>query len=482
MAASTHIQPPGKRGYAISLVATLLFVVGSIFVIGQLFVMHRALSQRDGENMVWALAQAQIHATQLERDLARMKGGGITADALELQADILHSRLALLNDGPQQRTLAHYGQAQEVQAAIAAFAQMDGVQLLLAADDTQARQALTDLTATLSQAGNQVMVRERNEKSQHLESLATWINAALVAISMVVLCGGVLLWQLRQAARRQRADMRTIAEQRDALQQTVHDLHQAQNATETYRNFVSLVSHQFRTPLAVIDSSAQRLMRNARKPGGADADLLVERMGHTRNTIEGLTRLLDSVLTSVKLENGGIQLQAQPLNLVALANYAIDSCKSLLGTRQVQISVQGDAQDYDTAGDTELLAHVLHNLIANACKYTPADSPVTLVLSRDDTRLCCTVRDQGAGVSADELPRLFERFYRASPSNHATQGSGLGLYLARSVAQLHQGDLNASLPDGGGLAFHLQLPAAKPVAQRPAAVLPGSANMANTIV
>ena len=472
----------GRWGYATSLVATLLFVVGSLFVIGQLFVMHRTLSQRDGENMVWALTQAQVHATQLERDLARMRSGSISAEALELQADILHSRLAMLKDGPQLRTLQHYGQAPEVQAAIDAFAQMDGVQLLLAASDAQARKALTDLTTTLGHAGNQVMVRERNEKSLQLEQLATWIKAALVAISMVVLCGGVLLWQLGQAARRRRAHMRTIAEQRDTLQQTVHDLHQAQNATETYRNFVSLVSHQFRTPLAVIDSSAQRLMRNARKPGGADSELLVERMGHTRKTIEGLTRLLDSVLTSVKLENGGIQLQAQPLNLVALANYAIDSCKSLLGKRQVQISVQGDAEDYDTAGDTELLAHVLHNLIANACKYTPADSPVTLVLSRDDTRLCCTVRDQGAGVAADELPRLFERFYRASPSNHASQGSGLGLYLARSVAQLHQGDLNASLPDGGGLAFHLQLPAAKPVAQRSAAMPPSSANMAPTIV
>ncbi len=460
MAATPNKQRRARLGHIGSLAATLLFVVGSLFVIGQLFVLHRELSQRDGENMVWALAQAQSHATQLERDLERMRTGAIGADALELQADILHSRLALLQDGPQLRTLQHYGQAQTVQAAIDAFAQMDSVQLLVAAGDAQARQALTNLIASLGHAGNQVMVRERDEKSRHLDRLATWIQAGLVAISMVVLCGGVLLWRLRQAARHQRAHMRTIAEQRDALQQTVHDLHQAQNATETYRNFVSLVSHQFRTPLAVIDSSAQRLMRNARKPGGADADLLVERMGHTRSTVEGLTRLLDSVLTSVKLENGGIQLQAQPLNLVALANYVIDSCQRMLGGRQLQISVQGPADDYDTAGDTELLAHVLHNLIANACKYTPAGSPITLALSRDDTQLRCTVRDQGAGVAPDELPRLFERFYRASPSRHASHGTGLGLYLARSIAQLHQGDLNASLPEGGGLAFHLQLPAA----------------------
>ncbi|MEG1202849.1 MAG: hypothetical protein RSD82_11860, partial [Comamonas sp.] len=169
-----------KLQYATTLVATLLFVVGSLVVISQLFALHRELAQRDGENMVWALAQAQNRATLLERDLTRLRDGGINAEALELQADILHSRLALLQDGPQRRILQHYGQDDVVLSAIAAFAQMDSVQLLMAASDEQVRGALTALTSALSQAGNEVMVRERNERSRHLQRLATWIKAALI--------------------------------------------------------------------------------------------------------------------------------------------------------------------------------------------------------------------------------------------------------------------------------------------------------------
>ena len=448
-----------KLQYATTLVATLLFIVGSLVVVSQLFVLHRELSQRDGENMVWALAQAQNNATQLERDLARFRDGRIRVDDLELQADILHSRLAMLQDGPQRRVLQHYGQDDKVLAAIDAFGQMDSMQLLMAANDVQASQALTDLIATLAFAGNALMVSERDEKSRNLSRLASWIQAALVAISMVVICGGLLLWQLALAARRQRAHMQTIGEQRDTLVQTVHDLHQSKNATETYRNFVSLVSHQFRTPLAVIDSSAQRLLRSARKPGGVTTEQLEVRMVQTRRTIDGLIRLLDSVFTSVKLENGGIQLQTQSLNLNTLVCYVINSDYRAHDGRNLQVSIPEPASQFDTAGDPELLAHVLHNLLVNACKYTPAGSPISLVLTREDSTLICTVRDWGAGVAADEIPLLFERFYRSSSSRETSTGTGLGLYLARSIAQLHGGDLVASQPEGGGLAFHLRLPA-----------------------
>ena len=243
------------------------------------------------------------------------------------------------------------------------------------------------------------------------------------------------------------------------LQHTVDELERAQNATETYRNFVSLVSHQFRTPLAVIDSAAQRLIRTARQKGAAPTEQLIERLGETRHTIEGLTRLLDSVLTSVKLEAGSIQLQAQPLNLAELAERVAANGAPWLGGRELRLSRQGDVSDYQTAGDPELLTHVLLNLLGNACKYTVAGSPLAIELTRQQQLLVCTVRDWGPGVSAADLPHLFDRFFRAAGAA-PLPGSGLGLYLARSIAQLHGGDLQASLPEGGGLAVSLHLAAA----------------------
>lgn len=450
---------PIRRGlqYRLTLAATVLFFAGSLVVVWQLLVLHRELSQREGENMVWALAQAQHQATLLERDLARLRLQQSDAEDIHLQADLLHSRLSLLTDGPQRRILRHYGQLDALLPAMAAFEQVDLLQLLIGTDNPVAQQELRMLIAALAAAGNQVMVREREEKSRRLDQLEQWIKAAFAAIGMVALCGGWLMWQLVAALQRQRTNARTIAAQRDALQQTIHDLHRAQSATETYRNFVSLVSHQFRTPLAVIDSTAQRLMRQARRSGGEQSEQVLERMGETRHTVEGLTRLLDSVLTSVKLDGGGIQLQARPVNLAELASHVVEGNKPMLGERQVSIECQDPPADYVCAGDAQLLIHLLHNLLANACKYTPVGSPLDLRLERAGDRLHCSVRDHGSGVAAEELPLLFERFYRSARS-HGSEGTGLGLYLARAIARLHGGDLNAFLPPDGGLAFTLSLP------------------------
>ncbi|MFG5775746.1 sensor histidine kinase [Comamonas sp. J-3] len=455
-------RSPLRHGlqYRLTLAATLLFVAATLVVVWQLLVLQRELSQRDGENMVWALSQAQHEATVLELGLTRFEMREIDAEALELQSDLLFSRLSLLRDGPQRRSLERYQQMAALEPAIAAFEKVDTLQLLAGVDNAAARQPLHALIAALAKAGNQVMVRERVENSQQLDRLARLIRAAFVAAGMVVLCGGWLLWQLLAALRRQRVFASTIEAQRDTLQQTVDELERAQNATETYRNFVSLVSHQFRTPLAVIDSAAQRLIRTARQQGAAPTEQLIERMGETRHTIEGLTRLLDSVLTSVKLEAGGIQLQAQPLNLAELVERVVANGAPWLGGRELQLSREGELGDYQTAGDPELLTHVLLNLLGNACKYTAAGSPLSIRLSRQPTQLLCTVRDWGPGVSASDLPHLFERFFRSSNAAQLP-GSGLGLYLARSIAQLHGGDLQASLPEGGGLAITLSLPVAQ---------------------
>ncbi len=442
-----------------TLLVTLVFFIGSLVVIWQLLELHRKLSRRDGENMVWALAQAQNHGTSLLRDMELYRQGLLGKDALSMQEDVFHSRLSLLMDGPQRRTLDHFGQGQALAQTITQFDQAGDSLLDNPARDSAVSTALTQLLGVVALAGNDVMVREREEKSQQLDQLGGLINAAFIAISMVLVCGGLLLWQLIGAIRHQRQHLRTIGEQRDALQQTVLDLHKSQNATETYRNFVALVSHQFRTPLAVIDSTAQRLMRGARKAGGANAEQVLERMGETRNTVEGLTRLLDSVLTSVKLESGAIHLQAQPMNLAQLAGAVVASNAPLLQDRALRVDVAGEVPNYRCVGDAALLEHVLQNLLANACKYTLAASPLAVHLQYSATQLRCTVRDWGPGVAADELPFLFERFYRGTHSQ-ATEGTGLGLYLARSIAQLHGGDLLADLPADGGLAVTLTLPAA----------------------
>ncbi|MBF5003123.1 sensor histidine kinase [Diaphorobacter caeni] len=288
------------------------------------------------------------------------------------------------------------------------------------------------------------------------------ILAVFAAFVVVLVIGGVLVWQLLRSLSHQREQLCVIAEQRDTLQDAVQQLHEAQRATETYRNFVSLVSHQFRTPLAVIDSTAQRLLRTARSApdsGFADSELVLEKMHLTRSTVEHMNKLIDSVLTSVRLESGALRLQAQRLNMDELVGKVMAAHAHLLHDRPLLMETDGNGQDFVCMGDANLLEHVLQNLLSNACKYTEAGTAISVTLARaHNGHILCTMRDWGEGVSETELPLLFERFFRSETARSAN-GTGLGLYLARSIAQLHGGDLHASLPQGGGLAVHLRIPA-----------------------
>ncbi len=301
-----------------------------------------------------------------------------------------------------------------------------------------------------------------NLHSQEVAQFDKLILVVLIALLVVLILGVVLVWQLLQSLSRQRKQMTVIVEQRDVLEQTVLELHRAQQATESYRDFVSLVSHQFRTPLAVIDSTAQRLMRSARdevNSGFADSQLVVDKMHLTRSTIEHLNKLIDSVLTSVRLESGSAQLQTQRVNLSELVGQVVSTNAQLLQERPLLMETSGDADAYWCVGDPVLLEHVLQNLLSNASKYTAPGTAIAVTLSRVGYgTLVCTVRDWGQGVPQDELLHLFERFYRSHQSRPA-EGTGLGLYLARSIARLHGGNMDASLPEGGGLAVHLRLPA-----------------------
>ncbi|QIL78516.1 HAMP domain-containing histidine kinase [Diaphorobacter sp. HDW4A] len=467
---SLAVPPPildtrrARRRWVLLLGIALLFFAFSVAVAWQLVVLYGKLNIREAKNTLWSLSQAQNHGTQLERDDERFRQGLISRDELSLQEDLFFSRLTVLKDGPQKRLLEHFDHEHAVLAAVDHFLAVDTGSIVDQPRDSDVHRALSALTRALAAAGNQVMVVERDERSQQLEQIGELIRAAFAAFSVVLLTGGVLVWQLLKSHSHQRKQLRIIAEQRDTLQLTVHQLHQAQLATETYRNFVSLVSHQFRTPLAVIDSTAQRLMRTARSApdsGFADSELVLEKMNLTRSTVEHLNKLIDSVLTSVRLDSGAVRLQAQPLNMAELMGRVIATNAHLLHERPLLMETEGNAHDYVCMGDPNLLEHVLQNLLSNACKYTESGTAISVSLARaGDRHIVCTVRDWGDGVSEAELPLLFERFFRSEQARSA-DGTGLGLYLARSIAQLHGGDMHASLAEGGGLAVHLRIPASR---------------------
>ena len=221
---------------------------------------------------------------------------------------------------------------------------------------------------------------------------------------------------------------------------------------EVYRDFVAMVSHQFRTPLAIIDSTVQRIMRRRDR---IDNDELMARAGAIRAAATSLTQLMDSTLSAARLDAGQLALAIHPISLAPLLAQVRTKFLVLEPHREIAL----DAADLpDVPCDAMLIEQVLGNLIANALKYSPDDAPVEISASIGDGTVAVSVSDSGIGIPQDEQGRLFERFFRASNSG-GVPGTGVGLYVARQIAQLHGGDIAvASRP--GGTTFTLTLPLA----------------------
>jgi PAS domain S-box-containing protein len=231
-------------------------------------------------------------------------------------------------------------------------------------------------------------------------------------------------------------------------------LERERETTNAYRSFVSMVSHQFRTPLAILDSSAQRIIRRG---SALTQDELVTRIQKIRNAGTRLTRLVDSVLNAAKLDAGTIELNPAPYNLVDLVT---DICE-----RQREVSSQAEIRfDVPEAPvrvycDGMLIEQVVVNLLSNAIKYSGAAPVVEIKIWMDGSRAYCSVRDWGIGIPAEELPRIFDRFYRASTAS-GIAGTGIGLNFAQRIMHLHGGEIQVESYEAAGSLFTFDLPIA----------------------
>ncbi len=229
-------------------------------------------------------------------------------------------------------------------------------------------------------------------------------------------------------------------------------LERERETTNAYRNFVSMVSHQFRTPLAILDSSAQRILR--RGPN-LTQDELSSRVQKIRNAGSRLTRLVESVLNAAKLDAGRIELNPEDCNLV---NLVMD-----ISERQSELNSHADIrfQVPDTPVrvycDSMLIEQVVINLLSNAIKYSGEQPVVEIKVWMDGARAYCSVRDWGIGIPADELPKIFDRFYRARTAS-GIAGTGIGLNFAQRIMHLHGGDIQVESFEAGGSLFTFDLP------------------------
>jgi len=223
------------------------------------------------------------------------------------------------------------------------------------------------------------------------------------------------------------------------------------NALKT--RFVSIVSHEFRTPLGII-MSAVELLRNYqdRLPAPKRDELHADIYGSTRQ----MAGLMEQVLVLGRVEGGRLEFKPKPVDLAALCEKLADESLSATGHR-CQIDLRIDGPLGGTQGDEALLRHLFSNLLSNAVKYSPAGSTVEFSVRRDGADAVFSVRDRGIGIPETHLPHLFEPFRRASNVGE-TPGTGLGMLIVKRCVELQSGRIEIQSKVGEGTTVMVSLP------------------------
>ncbi|WP_285411959.1 sensor histidine kinase [Variovorax sp. efr-133-TYG-130] len=277
----------------------------------------------------------------------------------------------------------------------------------------------------------------RLEQSFVTESLIQLTQLANLAVLNIAVVSRSRDSELKLRAERKRAfDSMKIA--KIALEERVRQ-----------REFVAILSHEFRTPLAIVDAVAQAL---GLSPSGSD-ERVKRSVEKIRKATRRLTTLVENILLDDTLESG-----ARP----TVRNFdlwsVIENVRHIgLPDEQARLNVTAAGQPVMFEGDQEKIEMALRNLILNAIKYSPADSMVDVKCDASSNTFSVTVSNKGNPIPESEKSELFERYFRGGNSS-LVPGSGLGLHISRAITRLHGGDVVLVSSDGAGTVFRLTLP------------------------
>ncbi len=218
------------------------------------------------------------------------------------------------------------------------------------------------------------------------------------------------------------------------------------------RNLVADVAHELRTPLAILQGSTEALLDGVDEP---TPDVL----GSLNDEVTRLRRLVGDLETLAAAEAAGLRPREERVDLADVATAAADLLRPLADDRGTTLTAK--ARPAAVIGDTDRLHQIAVNLIANAVKFTPAGGAITISTSSDEVSACLEIVDNGPGIPEQELPHVFERFWRGANGDKAT-GSGIGLAVVAELVAAHHGTVSAGNIPGGGARFRVTLPAAPP--------------------
>ena len=257
----------------------------------------------------------------------------------------------------------------------------------------------------------------------------------------------------------------SAAGERDRAAARVNDaLHVAEDANRSKDQFLAMLGHELRNPLAPISTAVQLMALKGDEKTAPERRIIERQLVH-------VTRLVDDLLDVSRITSGRLEIRREPIRLAHLLRQVVDTLQQSAYRRSLALDVASGVEDIWVAGDEVRLVQVFNNLLVNAIKFTPQDGSIGVRATLEGSEVQVEVEDSGVGLSAEELEKVFDLFYQApQSSDRARGGLGLGLPIVRSLLKMHGGTVHAASDGlGRGCRLTVRLPVCEPPAGTPEA-------------
>jgi len=244
----------------------------------------------------------------------------------------------------------------------------------------------------------------------------------------------------------------TLAQLERSKDELAESLEKEKELSDLKTRFVSTVSHEFRTPLSTVLSSAALLSKYVTSEDQAKRDRHIVRI---KESVKHLSGMLEDLLSLGKLEEGLIEAKPEPFACEEFMNEFINEMQEIAKPGQkIKFSHSGSNQ---IVSDKRLLKNILNNLVSNAIKFSPEDAVIEIFCSNENNVITLSVADKGIGISEEDKQHLFERFFRARNAFNI-EGTGLGLHIVSKYIELLQGTIDMQSEIGKGSKFTISIP------------------------
>jgi PAS domain S-box-containing protein len=234
---------------------------------------------------------------------------------------------------------------------------------------------------------------------------------------------------------------------------TIRDITRFREAEEIKTTFISVISHELKTPVALIKGYVGTLRRD---DAAWDRSVVQDSLAVIEEEADHLTELIENLLDASRLQAGALKINLTDVSLENLARRVVERFRTQTSKHTFYVDI---AQDFPVIlGDEDRLGQVFNNLISNAIKYSPMGGEIRIngQLRLEQVIIC--VSDQGDGVAPEDIPHIFDRFYRSQKATRNTKGAGLGLFLAKAVIEAHGGHIWVDPKPGAGARICFSLP------------------------